>query len=310
MRDVKLYNGLLWLLNAALAAAIAYVIIVFLAQQPNYMRDVQLDDGASDAPVRPPPKKDDSALKLGNPVESKIVVGTPPSAPVFRAQLKGTLPGEKGDGPGAAFLKSTGRNVELVAFTNEPILFEGKEFDEYRGWKLSKVWKDRALFAGPGGLTQELTIEAAAGPAAGPAAPGAARVGGGKSAKAGQPYQPDQFKSRLLASADSRQVWGLDPEEIDWAAQNADKIMDGDFQVSPNSGGGVRVEGVTAGSIGAARGVIAGDVIRDVNGQPLNSIADVRTLMNNPAFKSSSGLRLTVERAGKPVVLEYRPLPR
>jgi hypothetical protein len=309
VRDVKLYNGLLWLLNAALAGAIAYVIVVFLAQQPNYVRDVQLDDGASDAPVKPPPKRDDAALKLRNPVENKVLDVKQPDAPVFRAQLKGTLPGDKGDGPGAAFLKSAGRNVELVAFTGEVILFEGKEFDEYRGWKLSKVWKDRALFAGPGGLTQELTIEATAGPA-GPAAPGGARVGGARGAKAGQPYQPDQFKSRLLASADSRQVWGLDPEEIDWASQNADKIMDGDFQVSPNSGGGVRVEGVTPGSIGAARGVVAGDVIRDVNGQPLNSIADVRTLMNNPAFKSSSGLRITVERAGKPVVLEYRPLPR
>ena len=42
MRDVKLFNGLLWLLNAALVGAIVYVIVVFLAQQPNYVRDVQL----------------------------------------------------------------------------------------------------------------------------------------------------------------------------------------------------------------------------------------------------------------------------
>ena len=165
---------------------------------------------------------------------------------------------------------------------------------------------DKALFKGPNGLTQELSIALEVIPGA----PGGKSAGPARGSRAGQAYQSDQFKSRLLASADSRQVWGLDPAEIDWASQNADKIMDGDFQVSPNAGGGVRIEGVTPGSIGAARGMMAGDVVRDVNGQPLNSIADVRTLMNNPAFKNQNGLRVTVERAGKPVVMEYRPLPR
>jgi hypothetical protein len=32
--------------------------------------------------------------------------------------------------------------------------------------------------------------------------------------------------------------------------------------------------------------------------------------MSNPAMKQQSGLRLTIERAGKPVVIEYRPLPK
>jgi hypothetical protein len=53
-----------------------------------------------------------------------------------------------------------------------------------------------------------------------------------------------------------------------------------------------------------------GDVVRDVNGQPLNNIADLRTLLSAPQMKQQSGLRITVERAGKPVVMEYRPLPR
>jgi hypothetical protein len=51
-------------------------------------------------------------------------------------------------------------------------------------------------------------------------------------------------------------------------------------------------------------------VLREVNGQALNNITDVRTLMNNSAVKSQTGLRLTIERAGKPIVIEYRPLPR
>jgi len=51
-------------------------------------------------------------------------------------------------------------------------------------------------------------------------------------------------------------------------------------------------------------------VIREVNGQPLNSIADVRQLMNSGAMQKQTGMRLTIERTGKPVVIEYRPLPR
>lgn len=306
MRSVKLYNALLWLVNAALGVGIALFFFKYLLSQTDYTRDVRFDEGNETAAVAAKPQQSDASLKIRNPIEQKELILDGPKVSHFKALLKGTLPGEKGDGPGAAFLKSTTKNTELVAFVGERILFEGKEYDEYRGWTLSKVWKDRALFNGPDGKTQELTIEVENIPG------GGSKLGGpaARGSRQGQAYQADQFKSRLLASADSRQVWGLDPAEIDWASQNADKIMDGDFQVSPNSGGGVRIEGVTPGSIGAARGMMAGDVVRDVNGQALNSIADVRTLMNNPAFKSQNGLRVTVERAGKPVVLEYRPLPR
>jgi hypothetical protein len=306
LRSVKLYNALLWLLNAALGVGICLFFFKYLLHPADYTRDVRLDEGSDAAPVASRAQVSDASLRMRNPIEQVKAVDAPTAQIYFKAQLKGTLPGEKGDGPGAAFLKSVTKNTELVAFVGEKIMFEGKEFDEYRGWTLAKVWKDRALFKGPEGKTQELTIESEL--ITGP--PGSKTAGAVRGARAGQAYQSDQYKSRLLASADSRQVWGLDPAEIDWASQNADKIMDGDFQVSPNSGGGVRIEGVTPGSIGAARGMMAGDVVRDVNGQPLNSIADVRTLMNNPAFKSQNGLRVTVERAGKPVVLEYRPLPR
>lgn len=308
MRRVKVYNGLLWVLNAALAAGIVLFFLKYLVEKRDYLRDVRLDESTEVVDQTPKQAVSDASLRIRNPIEPPKEIKGGDSPVHFRALLKGTLPGEKGDGPGAAFLKSVTKNVELVAFIGEKIYYEGKEYDEFRGWTLSKVWKDKALFAGPNNLTQELTIAEDSGPAGGP---GAARVGpGARASRSGTPYQSDQFKSRLLASADSRQVWGLDPAEIDWASQNADKIMDSDFQVSPNAGGGVRVEGVTPGSIGAARGMMAGDVVRDINGQPLNSIADLRTLMSNPSFRQQNGLRVTVERAGKPVVLEYRPLPR
>jgi hypothetical protein len=211
-----------------------------------------------------------------------------------------------------AFIKSTARNAELVCYVDEEILQEGKPYDEFRGWTLASVGKDRALFVTKDGKKAELWIidqPMATAPGAGPG-PGPAGALGGKSSRIGQAYTSESYKSRLLASADTRQVWGLDQDEIDWAGQNAEQILDRDFQVAPYAGGGLRIENVTSGSIGAARGLVAGDVIREVNGQALNNIGDVKTLMSNPSMKSQTGLRLTIERAGKPVVIEYRPLPR
>jgi S1-C subfamily serine protease len=228
----------------------------------------------------------------------------------FKATLKGTLPSEKDPKRAVAFIKSNARNAELVAYIGEEILQEGKPFDEFRGWTLESVAKDRAAFVNRKNERVTLTIEQAITPPPGGASVPGALGAGPKTQRIGQAYTSESYKSRLLASADSRQVWGLDQDEIEWASQNAEQIMDRDFTVAPYAGGGLRLESVNAGTIGAARGLLAGDVLREVNGQPLNSIADARTLMNNPAMKQQTGLRLTIERAGKPVVIEYRPLPK
>lgn len=197
-----------------------------------------------------------------------------------------------------------------MAYVGEEILQEGKPFDEFRGWMLEAVAKDRAVFINRKSERVTLTIDQAITPPPGGAGPPGAFSAAGKTPRVGQAYTSETYKSRLLASADSRQVWGMDQDEIEWASQNAEQIMDRDFQVAPYAGGGLRLESVNTGTIGAARGLLAGDVLREVNGQPLNNIADVRTLMNNPAMKQQTGLRLTIERAGKPVVIEYRPLPK
>jgi hypothetical protein len=308
--DVKRINGLLWALNALLGAGIAAFVWFYLLfpGDPGHLKDFEADADSGSVAQAPQARTSDAALRLGNPVEKREASGPAPT--LFKATLKGTLPSEKDPKQGLAFIKSSGRNVELVAYLGEPILHEGKPYDEYRGWVLAEVSKDRAVFTSASGQRQVLTLDLLAGPAGGAAGGRAGPADAGKANRVGQAYSSDTFKSRLLAQADNRQVWGLDPDEIDWASQNADRIMDQDFQVSPSAGGGIRVEGVTAGSIGAARGLMAGDVVRDVNGQPLNNIADLRMLLSNQQMKQQSGLRITVERAGKPVVLEYRPLPR
>jgi hypothetical protein len=309
VRDVRTINGLLWALNALLGAGIAafaWLFLLFPGESGN-LKDFEADPDVGSTAQVSQTRASDAALRLPNPVEKREATGPAPT--LFKATLKGTLPSEKDPKLGLAFIKSTGRNVELVAYMGEPILHEGKPFDEYRGWVLAEVSKDRAVFTNGSGQKQVLTLDLLAGPS-GPSAPAGVGAGGPKASRVGQAYTSEGFKSRLLASAENRQVWGMDPDEIDWVSQNADRVMDQDFAVSPLGSGGVRIESVSAGSIGAARGLMAGDVVRDVNGQPLNNIADLRTLLSGPGMKQQSGLRITVERAGKPVVLEYRPLPK
>ena len=314
MNDVKLLNRILWGLNTLLGAGIVVFSFQYLlfAPEAKYLKDFKQEDD-SPTVVKGPTDTGDGALRtLINPVEKRVVDTGAKAASDFKATLKGTLPSEKYPERGVAFIKATARNVELVAYVGDEILHDGKPFDEFRGWTLTAVSKDRAWFASKSGLKAELVLDQAITPAPGtpgaPAAGAAARPAAGN--RAGQAYQSDQFKSRLLASADSRQVWGMDQDEIEWVRQNAEQVMDRDFQVAPYAGGGLRIESVNAGSVGAARGLLSGDVLREVNGQPLNNIADVRTLMNNPAMQQQTGLRLTIERAGKPVVIEYRPLPK
>jgi hypothetical protein len=307
--DAKLLNRLLWGLNGLLGIVILAFSFQYLLRASDLKLDLKPDDEGPRGPVKVQDQGDGFLKTLPNPLD-KPRDRTPIVENPFKAVLKGTLPSEKEPKRGVAFIKSTGRNTELVTYVDEEIFHEGKPYEEFRGWMLATVSKDKAVFVNKKGEKVELTIDlsVAAAPAGGPSGP--ASPGAPRGSQIGKAYTSDQYKSRLLASADTRQVWGLDQDEIEWAGQNADQILDRDFQVAPYAGGGLRLEGVSAGSIGAARGLLAGDVIRDVNGQPLNNIADVRTLMSNPSMKTQTGLRLTIERAGKPVVIEYRPLPR
>ena len=314
MRDVKLLNGALWSVNGLLGAGIlAFAWFFLFPKDASSLKGYPWDD----EPVRVGGidirKDDDGILKsLGNPLEKPVGPDLTKIPSIFKAALKGTFASEKEPKNGVAFIKSTVRNVEAVAYVGEEIREGDKPFDEFRGWKLVEVGKSHAVFTnGVKKETLTLNLEAAAAPEGVPGAAGPfAKGGGAKANRIGQAYQSTNFKSQLLTSAENRVVWGLDQDEIEWAMQNQDSIMDQAFQVSPSASGGIRIDSVQANSIGAARGVNAGDIIREVNGQALNSVADVKALMSSQAMRAQSGMRITVERAGKPVVIEYRPLPR
>jgi hypothetical protein len=314
VRNVKLANGLLWVLNALLGAGIVVFAFQYLIfpQDSGLLRGFDPGSVATARPIdRPAPQVSDEVLKkLRNPLEktaSKDPVPTVASS--FRAALTGVM---TGDDPsrGVAFLRLTARNTEFVAFANEPIFYDGKPVDELVGWKLAEVHKDKAVFTN-GKERQVVALESeakggGAGRPAGPGAPGG--PGGARVQRAGQPYQAGSFRTQLLSSDERQQVWAVDPQEMDWLGQNQERVLDQDFQVSPMPGGGLRVESVQSGSIGSTRGISAGDVVKSVNGIPLNSLADLKSLANNPSLRNQSAVRLTVERAGKVMVLVYQPL--
>ncbi len=309
MRDVKLLNVLLWGLNGLLGAGILAFAWFFLLfpKDAHSLKKYPWDDEAV-VITKPPPASDDGIMKsLPNPLEKRSPIEPPTGSNTFPAILKGTLASEKDPKSGVAFIKSKTRNVELVAYVGEEIREGDKPYEEFRGWKLVEVGKSHATFSN-GSRQETLTLDltASAPPGAVPGGPAA----GARASRIGSAYQSTNFKSQLLSQTENRHVWGLDPDEIEWAMQNQDAIMDQAFQVSPSAAGGIRIDTVQAGSIGAARGLIAGDIIKEVNGQPLGSVADVKTLMTSPAMRAQTGMRITIERAGKPVVVEYRPLPR
>lgn len=306
MRNVKLVNGLLWVLNGLLGAGIlsfSFVYLLFPQDANSYLADMPNPEETATHRGRPSPAPSDAPLRaLRNPIENKIDSPVGPS--MFKASLKGTAPS---DDPkqGVAFLRSQTRNVEMPAFVGEPILFDGKEYDEFRGWRLVQVSKDRAVFSN-GARQETLTLETAKmGPQAlapGPGGPGV------KVNRAGEAYDPKAFRSQLLSSSENQQMWGLDLQEIDWAVQNAENLLN-TVQVSPYATGGLRIDGLPPGSFPAERGLMTGDVIRDVNGRPLNDPAQIKAMLNDPTFRQNNILRITVERAGKPVLIQYRPNP-
>src|SRR5262245_40969684 len=155
MRDVKLINGLLWVLNGALGIGIvAFAYFFLLTQGASPLQGFTPDEGGA-AQGPPTPPANDSVLKsLGNPLEPRTAAAAAPT--LFKAALKGTLP-TSDPKRGTAFIKSTGRNVELVADMGDPILGpDGKVYDEFRGWVLSELSRDRAVFTN-GAQKQVLT---------------------------------------------------------------------------------------------------------------------------------------------------------
>ncbi|RPH40803.1 MAG: hypothetical protein EHM91_10705, partial [Planctomycetota bacterium] len=155
LNDVKLLNRVLWGVNILLGAGIVVFSFMFLLRESDaksYMKDFRQEDDSPTAPVRAQDNSDGALKSLTNPIEKREIKTDLAAQVQFKATLKGTLPSEKDPKTGVAFIKSTTRNVELVAYMGDEILQEGKPFDEFRGWTLASVTKDKAVFTTKAGL--------------------------------------------------------------------------------------------------------------------------------------------------------------
>jgi general secretion pathway protein C len=78
-------------------------------------------------------------------------------------------------------------------------------------------------------------------------------------------------------------------------------------RIGTGSGGGVRIDSAPTGSLPQKLGLMEGDVIRSLNGQPVNSAGDLARLYGQ--FGTLSSLRAEVQRGGQTVVMNLQITP-
>ena len=225
----------------------------------------------------------------------------PPTGPTFPppldAELIGVLPASP-PRKGVAFFRSRSGRVDMMAMEGEEVRQQGRSHLERTGYALVNLGMAYAILRNRQG--DEICVEMGALDAAEEGKPL-------PPTRTGEAYRPELYASRLLASTASREIWGIDANEADWAAQNVQVLLDRDVRISRIAGGGLRIDDLSPDSLPAVRGLKPGDLLREMNGRPLSTIGDLQAILSSPP---KPGLQLTLERAGRPVLIEYRLLPK
>lgn len=222
-----------------------------------------------------------------------------PTTVAFGAVLLGTLPSQEDPRRGAAFLRSVRSGVEMVAFTGDPILHDGRTFEDLAGWTLEEVHRESAVFVN-GAARQVLQLGQTAASLAGRPAPAVTFVSGPSE------YESRAFETRLIVSDEREWVWGMDPREMAWLAGNRKQAFRRDVELADDDSRGLRLRSVREGSIWAARGFQKDDLVQSVNGMPLREVADFDEILGRLAAKNAGDLTLKVLRAGRPMKIEFK----
>jgi S1-C subfamily serine protease len=122
---------------------------------------------------------------------------------------------------------------------------------------------------------------------------------------AGTQWDPSKYTSKKNAqrSNDSAEAWDIDRKEVEWAAANYESILAG-VSLEPYPGGGLKINTLPEVGFAAERGLRAGDVIRAVNGQPIESIAKLQEVMSKLS-RNATTLTVTLDRSGRAYSLTY-----
>ena len=107
---------------------------------------------------------------------------------------------------------------------------------------------------------------------------------------------------RLNVSSPSQNSYSLSRQELNTALQDPRQMeFLGRIGTAPN--GGVRIDESPANSLSGKLGLQAGDVITNINGQPVSSPGDLARLYSQ--FGTLSQVRVEVKRGGTPTMLNY-----
>lgn len=306
MNNVKRVNAFLWTVNVLLIVGIVAFAFQFLILQE--VRPIEVDPPLS-VPMLPPDQTgmvDPKSLReLPNPVKAPVGINKDPvrTGPV---RLIGTdrVVGEPGSD--TAYIVLVNRNLFLNAYVGEAIRDRSTEEDvpELKGWKLKKVSPTEAVFETPAEtITLKLDEYAAA-----PAAPG---TPSGTAGPPGTPAPPSPWERGKYASRkvearsnENMETWDVDRKEVEWAAANWESALNG-VSLEPYSGGGLKITALPQGTFAADRGFKAGDVIRSVNNQQIDSLAKLTEIVKGTS-RNTPSMTVTVDRGGRPYTLTFQ----
>lgn len=300
MNNAKRANALLWTGNILLIVGIVAFAFQFLIFPE--VRAPEVEPPISVPPLGTPhdPTDTQALARLPNPLlppKDIVKAGDVRTGPI---RLIGTDRIQDDPSADTAYLLIVNRNVNVNAYVDEPIRDEsaGQEISELKDWRLKSVTPKSAVFDTPAGpLTLQLEEITAAAPSAG-GPPGSTPL-------AGTAWDSARYTSKKnpQRSNDNQEVWDMDRKEVEWAAANAEALMQG-VQLDPYAGGGLKITVLPEGSYGADRGLRSGDVIRSVNGQQIESIGKLTEVMRNMS-KNTPVLTVQVDRSGRIYTLQY-----
>ena len=322
---IKFLKQLLWVVNVLLVLGVVGVVLKFFfltpvnPKQARHAEDI-LGEIIQQGRRKINRDKPDPPLTYRNTWELAIF-GAPPPPPVVEDK-----------GPGLGPVPDLVRNYELqwtmldpagwgsyahlakLPARSEFVYVEvGEKVDG--AWKLIRVGLDDAEFEDEAsGNTVTLTrnkVDTT------PLNTGGDNVGGPQSPPdlidpSGKPLTPEQDFARgpiKAALRKSENHWESPPEEVDWLGRHGEEVAN---QVAlqpekdPETGrpAGVRVTKVEQNSWAQKRGLLPGDVVKSINGNPVNSRQDAISYLKGPG-KDLNRYVVVIERKGRLITLTY-----
>lgn len=111
-----------------------------------------------------------------------------------------------------------------------------------------------------------------------------------------------QANFRLNVASSSRNTYALSRGELNSVLQDPRQVnFLGGISVAP--AGGVQISSAESGTLAQKLGLQVGDIITNINGQPVNSTGDLARFYGQ--FASTNTIRAEIKRAGAPMMLSY-----